>query len=346
MKKAFVLLLAAMLAAGTMVLPAAAEGDGEIVYVQTFDDVASFDDLGWEICESLTTNTSTYTVEDGKLTVDNIGGNDSYVIVVPASVMDEVNKGDYTVGYDFTLLEAGDTARYLAMLVNYDREIGNTYNSLHMRMKGYADFQNRFAGTWSSNLDLTSGYQDLPVFTSKDDGAISNRLFGLAYNEAEMVIANLPIRYEMRICNSGQYVEVYMNGVLISGTDEAGWDQFTWASEDYSEICLKSGASILGTVDNIVVAKGLGIPDGVIPALGETAAEEPAAEESAAEEVVETPVVEEPIVEEPVAEAPAAEETVEAPAPAAAPQTFDAGILAALAAAVSAAGYAVSRKKR
>ena len=247
MKKLFSVLLAAVLAAGTMVLPTAA-ADGDIVYLQTFDNVASYDDLGWEIVESLTTNTSTYTVENGALTVDNLGGNDSYTVVVPASVMDEVNKGDYTVGYDFTLLESGDTARYLAMLLNYDREVGNTYNSLHMRMKGYADWQNRFVGTWSANMDTSGGYQGLPLFTAKDDGAISNRLFGLAYDDTKNVIAGQTIRYEMRVSNTDGYVEVYMNGVLISGTDEAGWDQFTWASEDYSEICLKSGGSILGTV--------------------------------------------------------------------------------------------------
>ena len=268
MKKLFSVLLAAVLAAGTMVLPTAA-ADGDIVYLQTFDDVASYDDLGWEIVETLTTNTSTYTIENGALTVDNLGGNDSYTVVVPASVMDEVNEGDYTVGYDFTLLESGDTARYLAMLLNYDREVGNTYNSLHMRMKGYADWQNRFVGTWSSNMDTAGGYQGLPLFTDQTaDNSISARLFGLPFDAAQNVIAGKTIRYEMRVSNSGGYVEVYMNGVLISGTDEAGWDQFTWASEDYSEICLKSGGSILGTVDNIVVAKGLGIPEGTIPAMG------------------------------------------------------------------------------
>ena len=282
MKKLFSVLLAALLAAGTMILPAAAD-DGDIVYLQTFDDVASYDDLGWEIVETLTTNTTTYTVENGALTVDNLGGNDSYTVVVPASVMDDVNTGDYTVGYDFTLLEAGDTARYLAMLLNYDREIGNTYNSLHMRMKGYADWQNRFVGTWSTNMDLNGGYKDLPVFTAKDDGAICNRLFGLPYDESAMVIAGKTIRYEMRVSNSGQYCEIYMNGELISGTDEAGWDQFTWASEDYSEICLKSGGSVLGVVDNIVVVKGLGIPEGTLPEMNaETTATEAPAEEATA----------------------------------------------------------------
>jgi len=64
----------------------------------------------------------------------------------------------------------------------------------------------------------------------------------------------------------------------------------------------------------------------------------------ASEEVVETPVVEEPVVETPVVEAPVVEETVEAPV-AQAPQTFDAAVIAVVAAVVSLAGYAVSKKR-
>lgn len=67
--------------------------------------------------------------------------------------------------------------------------------------------------------------------------------------------------------------------------------------------------------------------------------EAPVAEEPAAEEVVEEVVVEEPVVEAPVVE-----EVVEAPV-AQAPQTFDAVVIAAAAAVVSLAGYAVSKKR-
>ncbi len=79
------------------------------------------------------------------------------------------------------------------------------------------------------------------------------------------------------------------------------------------------------------------------PAVEETPVEEPAAEEvveeaPAAEEVAEEPAAEE-VVEE-VVEAPAAEEVVEE-----APQTFDFGVIAAAAALVSAAGYALTKKR-
>ena len=75
--------------------------------------------------------------------------------------------------------------------------------------------------------------------------------------------------------------------------------------------------------------------------------EEPAVEEAPVVEeepaVEETPVVEEVVeetVEEVVEEAPVVEETVEE-----APQTFDFGVIAAVAALVSAAGYALSKKR-
>ena len=84
--------------------------------------------------------------------------------------------------------------------------------------------------------------------------------------------------------------------------------------------------------------------------------EAPAVEETPVVEeapvVEETPVVEEaPVVEEEVVETPAEEVVEEVEAPAAeevveeAPQTFDFGVIAAVAALVSAAGYALSKKR-
>ncbi|MGN1345577.1 MAG: LamG-like jellyroll fold domain-containing protein [Eubacteriales bacterium] len=74
------------------------------------------------------------------------------------------------------------------------------------------------------------------------------------------------------------------------------------------------------------------------------AAEEPAPVEAEAE--AEAPVEEAAAPVEAEAEEAPAEEPVIAPAPTAAPQTFDFGIAAAVAAVVSLAGYAVSKKSR
>ena len=82
--------------------------------------------------------------------------------------------------------------------------------------------------------------------------------------------------------------------------------------------------------------------------------EAPAAEETTAPETeaeTEAPAAEETTApaetEAPAEETEAPEETVEAPAETTeAPKTFDAGVIAAVAAVVSAAGYAVSKKRR
>jgi len=77
---------------------------------------------------------------------------------------------------------------------------------------------------------------------------------------------------------------------------------------------------------------------------GAEAVVEEVVEEPVVEEVVETPVVEEPVVEE-VVETPVVEEVVVETPVVDAPQTFDAAIIAAVAAVVSLAGYAISKKR-
>ncbi len=74
--------------------------------------------------------------------------------------------------------------------------------------------------------------------------------------------------------------------------------------------------------------------------------EEPVVEEPVVEEpVVEEAVVEEPVVEEPVVEEAVVEEVVEETVEEEAAQTFDFGVIAAVVAIVSAAGYAISKKR-
>ena len=82
------------------------------------------------------------------------------------------------------------------------------------------------------------------------------------------------------------------------------------------------------------------------PAETEAETEAPAAEETTAPAETEAPAEE---TEAPAEETEAPEETVETPAETTkeeAPQTFDAGIVAAAAAAVSAIGYALSKKRK
>ena len=158
MKKALTLALAIMMIAAMLVMPtsAAVEKVG-VVYRENFDTIKTFEDLGWEKIESLTTCTGSWTIEDGKLLVNNLkdadknpSPKDSYYVVVPDKIMRGVIANDYTVQWDMQYLEAGDAARYLVLLLNYDREMGNTYLSFHFRPKGYADFQTRLFGSWTT----------------------------------------------------------------------------------------------------------------------------------------------------------------------------------------------------
>ena len=87
---------------------------------------------------------------------------------------------------------------------------------------------------------------------------------------------------------------------------------------------------------------------GYLENTAETEAETEAAPETEAETVAETEAeTTAPETEaETTAETEAAEETVETPAETTAPQTFDMGVIVAALAAVSAAGYAVSKKRK
>ncbi|MBO5119511.1 hypothetical protein J6B78_06335 [Methanocorpusculum sp.] len=110
-------------------------------------------------------------------------------------------------------------------------------------------------------------------------------------------------------------------------------------TDAYKYIMFQSEGGLSGTfqVSEVVVCGAkveAAAPVVEEPVVEEPVVEEPVVEEPVVEEVVEETVVEEPVVEEVV------EETEEEAA-----QTFDFGVIAAVAALVSAAGYALSKKR-
>lgn len=250
---------AAMLAAMTAIMPVSAV-EPRIVYEENFDTVTDFAQLGWE---KVGNNTATYAIEEGKLLIDNLsGGKDSYVVMVPDSLMRSVIADDYTVQYDITYLDAGDAARYLAVLLNYDRAKGNTYNSLHVRIKGAGDWQTRRDGTW---ITLDTGGVDgrQPIATTNASQTLAELAVGVAFDGKSYALKDQTFTVRQEI-HAGEGVKIYVNDMFITGTTDQGWQDFMSIADPTtgaSEIALKAGATIRGYFDNFVVATGIGIPE-------------------------------------------------------------------------------------
>ncbi len=125
-------------------------------------------------------------------------------------------------------------------------------------------------------------------------------------------------------------------------TDTNGYTMFRYVSDgtshgDVAEVCFYGApAAAAPAVEETPVVEEPVVEE---PVVEEPVVEEPVVEEPVVEEVVEEVVVEEPVVEEVV------EETVEEEVAPEAAQTFDFGVIAAAAAIVSAAGYALTKKR-
>ncbi|MBQ3125644.1 MAG: hypothetical protein IJC15_01120 [Clostridia bacterium] len=276
MKKALTLILAVMMIAAMLVVPTGAAVDKQqVVYRQTFDDVKTFEDLGWEKIETLTTCTGSWTVQDGALLVDNLKSDanpsqkDSYYVAVPDSIMRGVIANDYTVQWDMTYLDAGNAARYLVVLLNYDREMGNTYLSFHFRPKGYADFQTRLFGSWTTidTSGSTEGTITRPKAANTDPAngdPICKYIWGKDYVDADTkLIMNEKMTIRMEV-HHGKCVKVFMNDKFVTATDDAGWEtlsMFNGYEDGYSEIAIKAGTTIKATLDNLIVITGIGVPE-------------------------------------------------------------------------------------
>ena len=268
--KRFLGSLCAVLLAGGMMLPAVA-AEGKIVYEERFETVTDVNQLGWEFMSG---STMVCTIEDGRLLVDNMaGGKDSYAVMVPDVLMREVIAGDYTVQYDLTYLDAGDSARYLAVLLNYDRVKRNSYNSLHIRIKGSGDWQTRRDGSWFT-LDTGGVDGRQPIATKTASQTLAELAVGVPFDGSSYALKDQTFTVRQEV-HAGVGVKIYVNDVFITGTTEAGWKDFMSIADPTtggSEIALKAGATILAWFDNFVVATGIGIPVPETTGAPETAA--------------------------------------------------------------------------
>ena len=231
-------------------------------------------------------------------------------------------------------------------------------------------------GTWQFNanaagserVDSSYSYLTSPLY--EKNGTVEGLWYNLTLvvdrenNSNMLYIDGYPMMQEFQPMNETHIGVEYDAGYgLVLGDDVFlnGYNADKSFDFDYDDVALFKRVL---TADEVAAIALAGNP---APVAEETPAEEPApvAEEAPAEEpapVVEeapaeepapadAPVVEEPeLVEEASADEPEPPSTEPDPAPVpeptAAPQTFDAAVFAALAVVVSAAGYAVARKKK
>ncbi len=286
---------------------------GTVIYYEDFDGLYgdgtddSLDQLGWEKCENLLEYTAVLGIDNGVLTIDNLEetvgtSNDSYAYMMDDAYLADFAKGDYTYQYDVTYRDAGNSYRYVSLLVNYDGN--NNYDTVDLRMSGEGYNQTRRGTDWIHYNDTVCPLR------ATDDTAILTQLFGTAYEKESYGLKDKTITVKVEISQKNGPT-VYVNGInaseMIANTDK-------WGTLDATAMAFKASNRIKAEIDNIVIWAGTGVePD--------LSVLEPAVEETVAE-VVDG----------------AADVTV-------APQTFDVGVIAAVAAVVSAAGYALTKKR-
>ena len=286
MKKPLLVALAALM---TMAVAVGCSGTPEkndlerLVYVETFENT-TFKEVGWRQSTLLGASTATWTVEDGKLVINNLksetnpGPYDSYYVVLGEDVMSEVANcaEGFTVQYDVEYYGGGSGQRYIALPLFYDMDSGNHYFSFHYRICGYADFQLRSGSTWTTLDKDGSVYEgkeylksNARTYTDEDgvehpyEDVICKRVFGLEYEDKNAMVS-LNRKATVRIeYFPGEYLRVFMNDIYITATSG---DYLREIEERIADgqvsIAIKAGSTIYGAVDNIAVAKGIGIPEG------------------------------------------------------------------------------------
>ena len=294
--------------------PAADLPAGTLIYYEDFEGLYgegtddSLDALGWTKSENLLAYTAQLSIDNGYLSIDNLEetvgtSNDSYAVIMDDAHLAKFAKGDYTYQYDVTYRDAGNSYRYVSLLVNYDGN--NNYDTVDMRMRGDGYNQTRRGSDWIHYNDTTC-----PI-RATDSTAILTQLFGETFDENAYALQNKTITVRVEVSQANGPT-VYVNGIKVS---EMAANTDKWGTLDSTAMAFKASNRIKADIDNIMIWAGTGVePDMSVfaPEVEETAAE---VVDSAADAVV------------------------------TAPQTFDAGVIAAAAAIISAAGYALSKKR-
>ncbi len=320
MKKILILVLAAVM----LTLPAQAKtlrlddasgklAAGTVIYYEDFDGLYgegtddSLDQLGWEKCENLLAYTAVLGIDNGVLSIDNLEETVGTSNDSYAYMMDDAYLADFAKG-DYT---------YQYDVTYRDAANSFRYVSLLVNYDGNNNYDTvdlRMSGEGYNQTRRGTDwihYNDTTCpLRATDDTAILTQLFGTAYEKDTYGLKDKTVTVKVEVSQANGPV-VYVNGIKASDM-QANTDK--WGTLEATAMAFKASNRIKADIDNIMVWAGTGVdPD--------LSVLEPAVEETVAE-VVEG-----------------------ADAVATAPQTFDAGVIAVCAAIVSAAGYALTKKR-
>ena len=261
--------------------------DGMMLYYEDFSkygDVSDLDAtmaaLGWKIQTkaddyAYSDWTSRLSIANGQLVVNNYDaatdfkGNDSYALMLDEDYMKDIAKyGDYTLQYEVTYTDASNYKRYICLLTDY---YGDTYNSYHFRIGGYANNQGHVYGEWVTydvvdpTLDMSA---KLTACDPQKGTTIAYKLLGIdteikdaaAIENFRNVTVTIRIQHDndlgniiyMKTSEMADFVCVSMPREDAPGA--ADWYNVVGAPG----LAFKVGGAINGTVDNIAMWAGLG----------------------------------------------------------------------------------------
>lgn len=261
LKRILALILAFMMVAGSLLIVIQSctvnAANASVIYSEDFsyDNINTtsgvLDSLGWYVCDGLTKNSASLSIENGKLIFTNTDTSsvDSYFTILADDYMKDACGGDYSIQYTVKYTNAGSPTRYACLLYNYNSYM--TYNSVHIRANGTGNNQSRINGAWT-NYEAHSN-ERVSSLRNTNENALCKRLFGINYNADATPFVDLELTVRIAISKT-KGPSVYVNGKLMSECVDATNLSLT----DAFAVALKVSPKIKGELDNILIWKGLG----------------------------------------------------------------------------------------
>ena len=192
--------------------------------------------LGWTALSkanktAINDPTANLSIVNGKLYVENkfSGGKDSYFMILNDKQMTTTWQKDYTVQFDVLLTAAGDNARYIALLTDYDESTKGYYHSFHLRINGSANNQARINSTWTT-FDAPGKYYAADQDDTDGTSSIAKKILGKDFDGTPLLKnVSLTVRIVNEKMDIGPRVYIRNNSaggdfVLVSraGGEEEG----------------------------------------------------------------------------------------------------------------------------